>query len=266
MRQLEEYIEFANSNPVCFMGTVDGGAPRVRGMLLWFADETGFYFYTGKSKDLCRQLVADPRIEVCFYRQGPTFVDTVMLRISGKAEFIDDGRLISNMREQRPYLRALSKSLRIFRISRGRAVRWSGADAVARPRAVPFRCGGSITRNRGAASSCLSFQSGGKYHHLNHEKIVFLSSHGKHTVIHACGGDYDVPVLFKEIGKNLPGTTFVRIHRQFIVNRNFIARVAHGSGGRFTLYLADEDDSALPVGRAYAKTLRLITGAGTFVP
>jgi len=265
MDLINEITEFANRNPVCFMATVDRGSPRVRGLLLWFADETGFYFWTDVSKDLFRQIKADPRIEMCFYLQGKTFAGTRTLRISGKAEFIDDGRLLSLLYEQRGYLKKMVPSVVVFRISRGKAVFWSGSDALNRPEPVSFRCGKS---KQGAAphDACLTFSSGKKYHHLKYESIVYLSSHGKRTVIHSREGDFQVPLLFKDVKKKLPDEIFCRIHKQFIVNRNFIARLNHESGGRYSVLLSDDDDTLLPVGRAHAGKLRIALGSGTFIP
>jgi len=40
----QDCIKFANENPVCYIATMDGDQPRVRGFLMWFADEKGFYF------------------------------------------------------------------------------------------------------------------------------------------------------------------------------------------------------------------------------
>jgi uncharacterized pyridoxamine 5'-phosphate oxidase family protein len=43
-RDYQDCIKFANENPVCYIATMDGDQPRVRGFLMWFADEKGFYF------------------------------------------------------------------------------------------------------------------------------------------------------------------------------------------------------------------------------
>jgi len=53
---IQEYIQFANQNPVCFLATMDGNQPRVRTVLLVKADETGFYFDLLSSKKMVKQL------------------------------------------------------------------------------------------------------------------------------------------------------------------------------------------------------------------
>lgn len=37
--ELKDCIEFANMNPVSYIATVDGDKPRVKGLILWYADE-----------------------------------------------------------------------------------------------------------------------------------------------------------------------------------------------------------------------------------
>jgi hypothetical protein len=39
--ELDDYIKFANENPVSYFATADGDQPRVRGLLLWYAEKTG---------------------------------------------------------------------------------------------------------------------------------------------------------------------------------------------------------------------------------
>ncbi len=58
---VDDCINFANQNPSSYIATTDGDQPRVRGMLMWFADKTGFYYNTGATKDLYRQLQANPK-------------------------------------------------------------------------------------------------------------------------------------------------------------------------------------------------------------
>ncbi|MBN2702579.1 MAG: hypothetical protein JXR23_00070, partial [Pontiellaceae bacterium] len=48
----KEIIEFAQSNPASWVATSVMNQPHVRGMLLWFADETGFYYHTASCKQL----------------------------------------------------------------------------------------------------------------------------------------------------------------------------------------------------------------------
>ena len=48
----QEILEFAAKNPVFALATTEGGAARVRMMMLCSADENGLIFSTGTDKDV----------------------------------------------------------------------------------------------------------------------------------------------------------------------------------------------------------------------
>jgi pyridoxamine 5'-phosphate oxidase len=121
----KDCIAFANEVKDCAMATVDGGNPRVRMMGLWFADETGFYFQAWTFKEVYRQLKANPKIEVCFYKKGSN-----MIRINGDVEFIKDDDLQKRLWKERQFLKGLGAKdwddprLVIFKITHGKASIW----------------------------------------------------------------------------------------------------------------------------------------------
>ncbi|MEK6646889.1 MAG: pyridoxamine 5'-phosphate oxidase family protein [Candidatus Firestonebacteria bacterium] len=124
----QECVDFANENKVCYVGTSENNHPRVRGLLLWFADEKGFYFQTASMKELYGQLKKNPKIEVCFYKTDEKMGK--MLRVSGTVEFLDDLNLKTKVIEDRPFLKVMgvtpqSPELIIFRISKGKAHFWT---------------------------------------------------------------------------------------------------------------------------------------------
>jgi len=121
-------IKFANENPVCYLATMDGKQPRVRGMLFWFADETGFYLQSGKMKGLYKQLKENPRVEICFHK--PDQRSGITMRVAGEVEFIEDQKLKEKAINDRPFLKAIgmtakSPELLIFRIPKGVAYFWN---------------------------------------------------------------------------------------------------------------------------------------------
>ena len=121
-------IKFANENPVCYLATADHDQPRVRALGFWFADETGFYFQTSTTKEFPHQLKKNPKTEICFYKHE-SMIGT-MLRISGKAEFLDDVNLRIKALNDRPFLKSYgvtvdSPKLVIFRIAHGEAHFWT---------------------------------------------------------------------------------------------------------------------------------------------
>ena len=100
---------------------------------MWFADENGFYFHTGATKDVCKQLKTNPKVEVCFYAIGDPKT-AKMMRVAGEVEFLDDIALKTRLLEERPFLKAIVRSgaedplLVLFRVYTGEAHFWSMED------------------------------------------------------------------------------------------------------------------------------------------
>ena len=63
--QKEQIFEIINKNPVIFLATIEGSEPRVRGMMLYKADESGIVFHTGPHKDVYHQLMKNPNVQMC---------------------------------------------------------------------------------------------------------------------------------------------------------------------------------------------------------
>lgn len=85
----DQIFMFLNANPAFHLATLEEGAPRVRGMLLYRADNEGIVFHTGAMKDLHRQLLAEPRVELCF-TDWQTYVQ---VRVRGEACLETDAAL-----------------------------------------------------------------------------------------------------------------------------------------------------------------------------
>ena len=83
-----ELLAFLNANPVFHLATVEGNKPHVRGMYLYQADENGILFHTGKMKDLHKQLIVNPNVEMSF--NNGKFENLIQVRVSGTAELIED--------------------------------------------------------------------------------------------------------------------------------------------------------------------------------
>jgi pyridoxamine 5'-phosphate oxidase len=125
----EDCVKFANENPVAYLATVDEtGQPHVRAMRMWYADASGFYFQTASMRDMAGQLKRDPKLEICFFnnkQQGG-----VMLRVTGKAEFVDDQKLREKVIQYRPFLKAFgltatAPELIVFKVAKGEAYVWT---------------------------------------------------------------------------------------------------------------------------------------------
>jgi uncharacterized pyridoxamine 5'-phosphate oxidase family protein len=82
---MKEVTDFYTKNPVGSLATVENGKPRVRPFQFLFADSQKLYFCTANTKDVYRQLKANPAIE--FVSTSPEYV---FMRASGEAKFSKD--------------------------------------------------------------------------------------------------------------------------------------------------------------------------------
>ena len=81
MKKVEQFLKDAGTY---YLATVEGDQPRVRpfGTIHIFEDK--LYIQTGKVKDVSRQLHANPKAEVCAFKDG------TWLRVAG--ELVEDDR------------------------------------------------------------------------------------------------------------------------------------------------------------------------------
>ena len=75
---MKEVYEFLKECGVYYLGTVDKDKPKVRpfGTIEIFEDH--LYIQTGKSKDVYKQILANPNVEICAFKDGK------WIRVSGK--------------------------------------------------------------------------------------------------------------------------------------------------------------------------------------
>ena len=124
----KEMLAFINQNPIASLATTEGTAARVRGMDTFRADEDGLVFYTGKKKDVFKQLSANPEVEVCYMAEG------TQVRVRGKMEILEDEALKMEIVEKRPFLKQIYQGnfegMGVCRL-RGKATSWSMKDMAA---------------------------------------------------------------------------------------------------------------------------------------
>ena len=98
---MKEVLEFIKSCGVYYLATVEGDQPRVRPFGTAEEFEGKLYIQTGKIKPTSKQLLANPKAEICAYRNG------AWLRLAG--EFIEDDRIEAkkSMLDAYPNLRAM---------------------------------------------------------------------------------------------------------------------------------------------------------------
>ena len=98
---MEKVCKFLKDAGTYYLATVEGDQPRVRPFGTAHIFEGKLYIQTGKSKDVSKQLAANPKAEVCAFKDGE------WLRVS--CEFVEDDRVEArkSMLDAYPELRAM---------------------------------------------------------------------------------------------------------------------------------------------------------------
>lgn len=132
---LQECIKFATENPACYLATIDDDQPRVRTVLMWFADKNGFYFAILSPKDVSKQLHKNPKVEICFYNNPPELQNAKQMRLTGEVEFLDDAELKKKVYEERKFLddlagKSVEPFMEVWLLASGEAHFWTLADVL----------------------------------------------------------------------------------------------------------------------------------------
>ena len=93
----KEMLEFINAHPTSYFATLDGKSPRVRPIGTFRADEDGFIYAVQSDKDIYKQLVKNPAVEICYFHEGTT------VRLSGHMQESKDLALRKQVLEVRPF-------------------------------------------------------------------------------------------------------------------------------------------------------------------
>ena len=121
-----EILKFLNAHPACHLATLENGKPRVRGMLMYRADEQGLLFHTGIGKALAKQVQNGAPAEACF--NSPE----LQVRVSGTTQIVDDLELKKEIVAARPFMQPWVAQhgygrLVVFRIVQCEAATWTMA-------------------------------------------------------------------------------------------------------------------------------------------
>lgn len=124
----QEMFQLMNENPGFHLATVEGDQPRVRGMLLFRADENGIIFHTASTKDVYDQISKNPKAEMCFLGKG------TQVRVTGVLQEIHDDALKAEIyaHPSRKFLeqwkeQGIDGLLRIFVMKNCKAITWTMA-------------------------------------------------------------------------------------------------------------------------------------------
>lgn len=84
MEEIEKVTQFLKEAHTYYLATVEGDQPRVRPFGTAHIFEGKLYIQTGKSKDVSKQLAANPKAEICAFKGGE------WIRVAG--ELVEDDR------------------------------------------------------------------------------------------------------------------------------------------------------------------------------
>jgi two-component system LytT family response regulator len=88
--------------------------------------------------------------------------------------------------------------------------------------------------------------------------IAYFESRDKYTYLHTTDREYVIPETLADLEGRLDGSTFVRIHRAYIVNVNFIRELVRWFAGRYKVRLKDKNETELIATRGYADRIRTL--------
>ena len=85
MTGIEKVTQFLKEAETYYLATVEGDQPRVRPFGTAHLYEGKLYIQTGKVKDVSKQLLANPKAEICAFKDGK------WIRVAG--ELVEDDRV-----------------------------------------------------------------------------------------------------------------------------------------------------------------------------
>lgn len=98
---MQKVVDFLNEAGVYYLATMDGDQPRVRPFGTAHIFEGKLYIQTGKVKPASKQIAANPKVEICAFKDG------TWLRLCG--ELVEDDRMEArkSMLDAYPELRSM---------------------------------------------------------------------------------------------------------------------------------------------------------------
>lgn len=101
MTNIERVYEFLEKAGTYYLATVEGDQPRVRAFGTALLYEGKLYIQTGKIKPVSKQIKANPKVEICAFKDGQ------WMRLAGVLEEDDRREVKKAMLDKMPDLRAM---------------------------------------------------------------------------------------------------------------------------------------------------------------
>ena len=130
---MEEIVSFLKAAGVYYLATAEGDQPRVRPFGTAHLFEGKLYIQTGKVKPTSKQIAANPKVELCAFRDG------TWMRLSGELAEDDRTQARKSMLDAYPELRRMydenDGNTQVLYFTHGTAV---FSSFTAPPRTVTF--------------------------------------------------------------------------------------------------------------------------------
>ena len=101
MEGIEKVYQFLDNAHDYFLATVDGDQPRCRVFGTALLYDGKLYIQTGKSKAVSKQIAANPKVEICAWKDGK------WLRVAGELVNDDNRDVKLAMLEKMPILKTM---------------------------------------------------------------------------------------------------------------------------------------------------------------
>ncbi len=101
MEGINKVYQFLEDAGTYYLATVEGDQPRVRPFGTALLCKNRLYIQTGKVKSVCKQLSANPKAEICAFKDGK------WLRVAGELINDDDRDVKVAMLEKMPSLKGM---------------------------------------------------------------------------------------------------------------------------------------------------------------
>jgi two-component system LytT family response regulator len=102
----------------------------------------------------------------------------------------------------------------------------------------------------------LKVSLGDKIYLVDLPDVVYCESRDKYTYLHTTDREYVIDETLADLEGKLDGSTFIRIHRSYIVNVKFIRELVRWFAGRYKVRLKDSKGTELIATRSYADRIR----------
>ena len=102
MQSIQTIARFLKETPMCFVATVAGAAPKVRPFQFQFEDQGKLWLCTAKSKDVFKQLQANPAVQICAVKE-----DGTTLRVEGSVALEDNMAVKERILAEQPLIKGI---------------------------------------------------------------------------------------------------------------------------------------------------------------